>query len=105
MTGPLIKVPDWDYNDAKREMLAFWREMSPVVVRAVEQSFVQAKMRNPVASEVSRRVTAAKRLIEVMRRDLGWSKQRIAATLGLALDAQLAGLALDLEALGRRATY
>ena len=105
MTGPLIRVSDWDHHDAKRELMAFWTEMSPIVVRAVEQSFVRAQMRNPVRTEVRRRITVAKGLVEVMRRELKWSKQRIAAILPLALDANLAGIAVDLEALGQRAMY
>ena len=105
MTGqPLIKVNDWSREDRKRQLLSFWVRMAPVLVKAVEGSFVKAKMVTPTRAEAARRTKVAKQLVQDMS-DLRFSTERIKDTLPLALDAKLAGLEFDLEALGKRVTW
>lgn len=101
----LIKVNDWSREDARREYLAFWNEMKVVVALTVRASFAKAKMRNPTFTEIKHRTDVAKTLVDEMRQDLKWSKQRITDLLPLALDARIVGLAFDLDALARRGTW
>ena len=104
MTGPLIKVNDWTPDDRRRQLLAFWQGMAPVVVKAVEESFVKANMLHPTCHEASRRTKIAKQLVQDMK-ELRWSKPRIVDVLPRALSAKLVGLEFDLEALGKRAVW
>lgn len=102
---PLIKVSDFDRSDARREEKRYWQEMLPVVAQVVEQSFVDANMRNPTRSEVKKRVDQAKALVDTLRRDFKWGKTRIKDNLLHVLRAELVGLKLDLESFGRRASW
>lgn len=104
MTGPLIKISRWDPSDRKQAILDFWKELAPVVVRAVEDSFKVAEMVNITRTELSHRIKLAKEIVEEMR-DLRWGKIRIKDQLGPVLAARLVGIAIDLETLGLRSTW
>lgn len=104
MTGPLIKVSDWSPQDSRRAVAAFWREIGPVILSAVENSFVKAKMLNPTGAEAKRRVEVAKGLVQEMV-ELRWSTPRIRDVLSRVLDSKLLGLEVDLEVVGKRAIW
>lgn len=101
----LIKVADWGPSDAKREYKRFWEWIMPHVGRVVEASFIQNGMRHPTRSAIIERVDVCKALVNELRFDLKWSRQRILDHLPIALRCRLSGIHLDLERLGRRATW
>lgn len=101
----LIKVADWGPSDAKREYRDFWKEMLPKVAIVVERSFIQNGMRHPTRAAIVERVDVCKAIVNELRYDLKWSKQRIIDHLPVILRCRLSGIALNLEAIGRRATW
>jgi hypothetical protein len=87
-----IRVNDFGRGDAKREYIAFWEWMYPHLGRAVIASFEEANMTNPTQAEMKDRITKAKRMVDELRNDLKWSKQRIAAELPRLLRERLLGI-------------
>ena len=100
-----FRISDWGPGDRKREVAKFWEETMPVVVEAVEQSFFKRGLRHPTLEETKTRTRIAMDLVKAMRWDFGFSKQRIRDQLPVALDAKIAGLALDLDLLGKRRAW
>jgi hypothetical protein len=101
----LIRVNDWSTPERKREYAQFWADILPVIVYTVEDSFFNRGMKNPTQAEVKHRTEVAKELVGAMRFEFGWSRQRIRDNLKIALDAKIAGLAVDLDVLGKRNTW
>jgi len=101
---PLIKVSDWGPDDRRRQILEFWKEMAPIVVSAVEASFVKAKMLHPTRAEAVRRTEMARSLVQDMA-NLRWSTARIKDVLPRVLAAKLLGIEFSLEAMGVRSTW
>lgn len=87
----LGKVNPIGPGDRKRAYVAFWAEMLPHVVYAVERSFREANMVSPTMDEQKRRVNLAKKLVDECRNDLKWSKQEIIARLPAILRSKLIG--------------
>jgi len=106
--SPLIQIKQgWGPSDERRAYREFWVEMHPIVTMVVEGSFMHGStgMRNVTKAEVAERVALCKALVDEMRRDFRWSKQRIRDNLSLALRTKLAGLVPDLDTLGKRASW
>lgn len=101
----LIRVNGGEPGDAKREYVEFWADMMPTVATAVVESFETSKMRHPTDAEARDRTDYAKKLVDQLRVDFGWSRQRIRDHIGIALRAKLAGLELDLSTLGARVVW
>lgn len=101
----LIRVNGGEPGDAKREYIDFWAVMMPAVAEAVMDSFRTSKMRHPTAAETRARTDFAKKLVDELRQDFGWSRQRIRDHLDIALRAKLSGLELDLATLGARVAW
>lgn len=93
----LIKVNNWTAQDRKREYERLMSELFPYAVRAVENSFIKAKMMNPSQTEAKQRVKLAVDLIKRMRFDYGWSRRRIKDQLSYYLSMEILGLDANLE--------
>ena len=93
--------------ETRRDYDAFWHEMMPCVADTVIRSFMGANggMRSPSMSEVKERTEFCKKLVDELRKDLGWGKARIRDHLPVVLRARLAGIEIPLEKLSRRATW
>jgi len=93
--------------DAKREYREFWADMYPVVVVVVEASLMNAVtlVRDPTSAIVKERVEMAKKIVDEMRQDFHWSKTRIRDNLAIVLRSRLAGLAVDMDTLGKRSSW
>jgi hypothetical protein len=101
----LIRVNDVGRADIKREYEEFWTEMKPYVADAVEKSFLTAKMSNPTMSEIKSRSNLAKRLVDQLRHEFRWSKQRIRDNISMLLRAELIGIKIDLSSLDQRGSW
>lgn len=103
---PGILVEDFSPADARRERAQFWVDVAPKVADAVAATFVgDGAMRRPTMSEVRRRTTLAHEVVKHLRFELQWSRQRIEDNLETILRARLAGLAVDVQALGKRGSW
>ena len=108
MTGPLIRIGDsLSPSEKKAAYREFWVEMYPPVAEIVLKSFANKEtgMREPTQSEIRHRVEFCKKLVDELRKDHGWSKMRIKDNLAYVLRARLAGIHIDLAALGQRSTW
>lgn len=101
----LIKSQGWNSYDQKREYAVFMAELHPHMVKAVERSFLVAKMMVPTAKEVKRRCDIAIKLIKEMRFGHKWSRPRIRDNLSDYLSLKLMGLEVDLTRADRRGSW
>ncbi len=98
---PLIRTPDRANRELLRQDLAeFWSYMSPILVRAVEDSFLNpntGKMRQYTRSEVDQRVAYAKDMVMTLRRQYKLSRQRIKDALPILLQAHVMKQDINLD--------
>jgi len=92
----------WGRSDEVRAYKEFWDEMMPTVANVVTNSFEegQCPVSHVTGTEVKHRTNLAKDLVELMRKEFVWSKQRIRDNLALALRMRLNGMVVDLDSLG-----
>ncbi len=74
----------------------FLRTMQPVMVSAVEKSFVDHK--GEITSNMTKeRIDICLEIVKMLRFDFGWSRQKIGDNLPLYLSNELNGVAWDPE--------
>jgi len=102
----LIKVNETlSKRDKRRLYTAFWKHMMPVVADAVVDSYASASMREPTRREVMERTELAKKMVDQLRWEFGWSTFRIRDHLGYLLRAKLAGIELPIGRMLGRSTW
>lgn len=90
---------------ARQAYAAFWKEMHPVAVEAVVLSFGDADMRTISRKEIKRRTDIAKDLCDELKSQLHWSKPRIKDNIAYILRCKILGIEIDLNKIGRRASW
>ena len=92
-------------TDYRTNYQIFWSEMVPFVADVVEKSFITEGMRNPTFSEVKRRTDMLKSIVDQLKHEFGWSKQRIRDNMALIFRCKLIGLDLDIDAMNKRGSW